>query len=231
MGKSPELVKAVAQILHRDPETVTVAMRRLREAGLVEVTGKGRGGKAMTERDAATLLLAASGGASLRDAPTLAQTYWNLPRTGGTSPGGNWRMWGARPLAARYFKKVFAADIGPIDTFGTALTEVIRRVRDRALFPDPVAADWMTDLPQFHRDNFKGPGPSTPDEIPRRLAVSLFGPVPSASIRASFNHQWTFIAQYGPAPLSTDEDDPFATYLESRQIPLAALEELAASLR
>ena len=56
MATSTQLITAMAAIVHRDPETVAVAMRRLREAGLVEVTGKGRAGKQMSARDAATLL-------------------------------------------------------------------------------------------------------------------------------------------------------------------------------
>jgi hypothetical protein len=219
MAKSPELVAAVARILRRDPETVKVAMRRLREAGLIEVTGKGRGGKAMTARDAATLLIGVSGAATLKDAPALAETYWKLPPASGNRHRGTWRRWGPRPLAARYFRKVFAADIGPLDTFGTALTALIARVRDRTLFPEPTAADWIA-----------GPGPSQVDDMPLRLTVRLLGPLPAARIRANFNNQWTFIADYGPA-LTECEDYTFGRYAEIRELPLAALEHLADSLR
>ena len=61
MATSGQLVEAVGEAIGFAAETVVVHMRNLREAGLVDIRGRGRSAAKMTARDAARLLMAVSG--------------------------------------------------------------------------------------------------------------------------------------------------------------------------
>jgi DNA-binding transcriptional ArsR family regulator len=61
VATSGQLVEAVSEATDFAAETVVVHMRNLREAGLVDIRGRGRSAAKMTARDAARLLMAVSG--------------------------------------------------------------------------------------------------------------------------------------------------------------------------
>lgn len=235
MATSTQLIAVMATIVHRDPETVAVAMRRLREAGLVEVTGKGRAGKQMSARDAAMLLLAITSGATLKDSPATIRDYWNLLPVERAHAGARWgRAPGTKPsIGGKYFARLFTRHIGPLDPFGVALTALIEAAKEGPLFPAPLAGDWST--------------PSSDGEVAgghlhHGLEVRMFGPKKAASIAAHINfHQWQFQRHYGAqgeAGSVAEErgraDRPASgtgSYLETRMLSADAIQEIGKSLR
>ncbi|MGO4511080.1 hypothetical protein AB4Z51_29140 [Bradyrhizobium sp. 2TAF36] len=227
----------MAKIVHRDPETVAVAMRRLREAGLVEVTGKGRAGKQMSARDAATLLLAVTSGATLKDSPATIRGYWNLQPVERPHAGASWgHAPGSRPsLGGKYFARLFTKQIGPLDPFGVALTALIEAATEGPLFPAPLAGDWMSPAPN-------GDGEVPGGHLHCGLEVRIFGPTRAASIAAHINYrQWQFERHYaapGEVGSATGEreraDRPASgsgPYLETRMISVGAILAIGESLR
>jgi hypothetical protein len=230
MVKSPKLVSTIALVTGRAPETVKVALRRLREAKLVEVTGKGRGGKDMTAGDAAVLMLAVTSGETLKDSAAAIETYWNLRPS--KPKGARWRISGPRPLKAKYFTKVFAKDIGPLDGFGTALTAVIQNARDGTLFPDPEPDDWFGPPSGELNTNVRELDSRTPAPVAiRSLNVSIFGPAKAARIWANFNDNWTFLMDYVSGPGFDPEKILRREYLETRTFSLKAIEQIGEGLR
>lgn len=231
MAKSPQLVAAVAKIVGKPEKTVSIALRRLQEAGLIEVTGKGRGGKHMTSRDAAMLLLAMSTGTMLKDSPAAIPDYWNLPLVP-TDPH-RFDLLGHPPadrpfLTRRYFNRMFTKAITPVDTLGSVVTNIIERAVAGTLFPKPERADLLNPSPDT----------PTPDQVSNsELNLRIYAPWRAASIRVRMNLQWKsdmlFMAQAAPG------DDPFpgedrlrsAAYAEIRQFSEAAILAIGDCLR
>ncbi|KQT13737.1 MAG: hypothetical protein ACOY3N_11465 [Bradyrhizobium sp.] len=232
MAKSPQLVAAVAKVVKKPEETVRVALRRLHEAGLIEVTGRGRGGKHMTARDAAMLLLAMSMGTMLKDSPTTIQDYWNLPLLPtdphrfdvlGFPPG-------KRPgLTPRYFARMFTKKITPVDTLGVVLSTIIERACAGMLFPRPDRGDFA-----------KPPEPHipVPAEVPNsRLQVKIYAPWRAASIHLRMNLQWQSEMLFGERATLGEEafpgEDRLANvdYVEIRQFSELAILAIGESLR
>lgn len=230
MAKSPQLVGAIAKVVRKPDETVRVALRRLHEAGLIEVTGRGRGGKDMTARDAAMLLLAMSTGTLLKDTPATIQEYWNLPlrqadsavpEAPGSTPGGR-----IPALAARYFAKLFTKKLAPVDTLGTVLTTIIDLAAQGTLFPIAERTDFAVP---------RDPGRSGPSRPPlSQLRIRIYAPQRAASINLDINMQWRSELHFG---VSSDETGAGhyrlaeADYLEIRQFSHAAIAIIGEGLR
>lgn len=232
MAKSTTLVASLAGALGRRPESVKVALRRLHEAGLIKVGGKGYAGKEMTSADAALLLLATTGGGTLKDAPETAEAYAGLPpivvprRSGPFVTSERMRDRLREPLLKKaVFDRLFFHSIPAYANFGSVLEQVIQRAVEGTLFPEIGPDDFATAPPQEPCD--------------RVLNVRLYGPEKAASIDVGMNQRqfWRRLifgneevlqaARYGTA-LASDSSDRF---LEIRQIPLPAIERIAQSLR
>lgn len=233
MAKSPQLVSAVAKVIKKPEETVRVALRRLHEAGLIEVTGRGRGGKDMTARDAAMLLLAMSMGTLLKDSPVTIQEYWKLslrdgdsavPDKAGLTPGGR-----IPALTERYFAKLFTRRLSPVDTLGTVLTTIIELAAQGALFPKAERTDFAEPA---------DPDRPRPDRVPfSYLYVRIYAPQRAASIRTEINMQWQSELLFGDR--SSREMEALSgkywlaevDYLEIRQFTHVAILTIGESLR
>jgi hypothetical protein len=233
MAKSPQLVAAVSKVVRKPEETVRVALRRLHEAGLIEVTGRGRGGKHMTSRDAAMLLLAMSMGTMLKDSPTTIQDYWNLPLLPadphgfdslGRPPGDRLPV-----LTSRYFGKMFTKKITPVDTMGMVLSTVIDLAAQGNLFPRPDRSDFEKP-PEAHVQ--------VPSKVPfSHLQVKIYAPWRAASIQVEMNMQWRSEMLFGERADRTQGAFPGenrladADYVEIRQFSEAAILAIGESLR
>jgi hypothetical protein len=232
MAKSPQLVAAVSKVVRKPEETVRVALRRLHEAGLIEVTGRGRGGKHMTPRDAAMLLLAMSMGTMLKDSPATIQDYWNLPLLPdpyghdslGRSPGDR-----VPALTSRYFGKMFTKKITPVDTLGMLLSTVIDLAAQGILFPRPDRSDFE-----------KPPEPhiQVPSKVPfSHLQVRIYAPWRAASIQVQMNMQGSSEMLFGERAVLAKEAFPGenrladADYVEIRQFSESAILAIGESLR
>jgi hypothetical protein len=231
MAKSPQLVHAIAKVIKKPDETVRVALRRLHEAGLIEVTGRGRGGKDMTARDAAMLLLAMSMGTMLKDSPATIQEYWNLPldpndvgpAESGSTPGGR-----IPALNPHYFAKLFTKRLSPVDTLGTVLSRIIDCAVQGTLFPLAERTDFAVP-PAFHHRSTKVPF--------AHLHVRIYSPRRAASIRTEINMQWNSELRFGDSAnkelmaLSSSYWLAEADYLEIRQFSHTAILTIGESLR
>jgi DNA-binding transcriptional ArsR family regulator len=67
VATSGQLVEAVSEATGTAAETVVVHMRNLREAGLVDIRGRGRSAAKMTARDAARLVMAVLGTSHVKE--------------------------------------------------------------------------------------------------------------------------------------------------------------------
>lgn len=129
MAKSPELIAAVAGITGRDPVSIKVALRRLHEGGLIDVTGKGRGAKDMTSYDAACLLLGILGSRTLQDGPEAVVRYWQCrASTDSTLLAPRNEMFGG------FFTRDLVTSLLTPGTFGRALAGLIRCAAHEAAF-------------------------------------------------------------------------------------------------
>jgi hypothetical protein len=232
MAKSPQLVAAIAKVVKKPEETVRVALRRLHEAELIEVTGRGRGGKDMTPRDAAMLLLAMSMGTMLKDSPATLRDYWNLPQLP-TEPHRRDSLGhppGERPaLSGRYFAGMFTRRITPVDTLGMVLTTVIERASERMLFPRPDRRDFMPP-PEAHIP--------VPAEVPNsHLQIRVYSPWRAASMHIRMNLQWRSEIAFGERTTLAEEAFPgedrldYVDFVEIRQFSEKAILTIGESLK
>lgn len=151
MGTSGELVTTIATALDvgelgLSRESVFVAMRELRAANMIPVTGRGLSGATMTEREAAKLLIAVAGALQLKDSVETVRLFSALPLSTAprSRPGPRdaalqatflGHVPGLRPdLLSREPSAAFPAGEPP--TFCQVLELVLRRARDRDLFFD-----------------------------------------------------------------------------------------------
>jgi hypothetical protein len=204
MAKSPEMVAAISEIMGRDPLSLRVALRRLHEADLIAVTGKGRGAKDMTAYDAACLLLATAGGTPLKDAPEAVATYRNR-RTFAEAT----RLASRAEIFGGYFSRDLIAAILTSATFGRALAGIIRCAADQAAFDD----EWL----EAGKANGGGWRPF--------LNISVIGPHPSGRITIGYNRRPIIDIGYGFQKLMTGDYD--AGYAEVRQFGIDTIAKIA----
>jgi hypothetical protein len=231
MAKSPVLVAAVARELEKAPESAKLALRRLREEGMVEVKGKGRGGKEMTAQDAALLCLAMMSGDTIKDSPRAVSQYWFLLPVHFPFLGKGFRDAGVADgprISKDFVDRLPLNRLTMMETFGTHLTSVFQSAMDGTLFP--VREDFEQPVEGW------SPGQG---ELDRWVTIRLFGPRKGASVYYGVNQQWSFRRHFG-APVDFNEvsiaydpqrSEGRAGYLEMRQMGDKTILAIASSLR
>jgi hypothetical protein len=127
MATSRALIDAISASTGETTATVAVALRRLREAKLIAVGGRGPYALAMTPRDAARLLIAICGAAPLeRDSAILAVARFEpLPFSGEEQIGHS-----DTALREAGFAVPFAG-LTEIDRFGDCLIKLLQGAKSR----------------------------------------------------------------------------------------------------
>lgn len=231
MAKSPVLVEAVARELSKEPVSVKLALRRLREEKLVDVKGKGRGGKDMTAQDAALLCLATMSGETIKDSPDAVREFWTLlpvsfPTMG---KGPMLTLTPGRPLVrSEFIDRLVLNRLTMLEPFGTHLAAAFDAAATGTLFP--AKEDFDTRQEDF------APGQGEAD---RWITVRIYGPRKAASIYYGINRQWSFRRHFGE-PVDFEQFsmsyDPQraegrAGYIEMRQMGDKTILAIAEALR
>lgn len=132
MAKSATLATVLSEITTRDFATLKVLARNIREAGLIDTGGRGKGGKEMTANDAACMMLGIGCGASLLTAADAVADYWYR-----RSSADDIKPALYEELKASPFRLELIDRIGEAKTFGAAVAEIIRCMTDNAAFKNP----------------------------------------------------------------------------------------------
>lgn len=91
MATPRDLIKITSKVTRIPEVTVSTYYKKLREAGLVTKSGRGRSAAKMLPRDAATLVVGLAMSATAKDAPAEVKKIFNTPRISpfGTPFSGN----------------------------------------------------------------------------------------------------------------------------------------------
>jgi hypothetical protein len=161
MATIGELARTFAAATGIPDATMAVTARELRRRGVLTSEGKGFGASQMGPSDAAALLLATMASDTVKDSPDVATEFSALPGSMVDPP-----RWAKRAVSD------FENRVGNKPALIWAVGELIGLLSLGLLFPPFAKDDGSANVPTFR---------------PRRISLTIFRPVPAASIEIRQN--------------------------------------------